>query len=337
MMRKHKIALCDVLFLCYLLYLNMDIGRKSNIVKIAYRDDKIVKKLSLDLDNEHDALFYESYQRLPLDNRNYMASLYAREQERGVNDSTGHRVQELALTNPKEDTVIMREKRNAELEALKESKEYYEGRIKYLNTIKHNTALTESQEAELKEATKQVEAIKRKIRNIDANWTKAVNAEIFGTGHFSKVDSLTKDSLSESLAKIADNLNQKVVDFLEDKFEQLPAKDNGSSGDEQYVMTNAAYLTVLCQLVGVDISKLGAAIKTLYALLKTITEDTLTAADYANTYSDAVDYVVRGLNIFDEVHIADAFADGRLSVVVEQIKPVCASIAYAIGRAVYKT
>lgn len=314
----------------------MNFSRKTNTVKIPYRDGKIVKELSLNLDNEHDARFYDSYHKIPLDNRNYMASLYASEQERGVNDDVGHRLQDLALITPKEDTVIMREKRNAELESLNESKKHYEQRIKYLRTLKANAALTEDQKAELEDAQKQVDAIKRKIRNIDSTWTKAVNAEIFGTGHFSGVSSLTKDSLSESLNKIADNLNQRVVEFLEDKFEQLPANDDGSTGDERYVLTNAAYLSVLCQLIGVDISKLGDAIKSVYALLKSITEDTLTAADYANTYNDAVDYVVRGLTIFSEVHIADAFADGRLSVVVEQIKPVCASIAHALGSAVYK-
>lgn len=315
----------------------MNRSRNTSNVKIPYRDGKIVKELSLNLDNEHDARFYDSYHKIPLDNRNYMASLYAREQENGVNDDVGHRLQDLALITPKEDTVIMREKRNAELDSLNESKAYYEQVIKRLNLIKLKTELNEDQKAELEDAKKQVDAIKRKIRNIDATWTKAVNAEIFGTGHFSGVKSLTKESLSESLNTIADNLNQRVVEFLEDKFEQLPANDNGSTGDERYVLTNAAYLSVLCQMIGVDISKLGDAIKTVYALLKSITEDTLTAADYANTYSDAVDYVIRGLTIFEEVHIADAFAGGRLSVVVEQIKPVCASIAYALGSAVYKT
>lgn len=315
----------------------MNRSRNTSNVKIPYRDGKIAKELSLNLDNEHDARFFESYHKIPLDNRNYMASLYASEQEHGVNDDIGHRLQDLALINPKEDTVIMREKRNAELDALNESKAYYEQRIKYLRTLQAQTALTDTQEAEIKDATRQVDVIKRKIRNIDSTWTRAVNSEIFKTGHLSGVNSLTKDSLSESLNKIADNLNQKVVEFLEDKFEQLPSKDDGSNGDERYVMTNAAYLSVLCQLVGVDISKLGDELKTLYALLKSITEDRLTAADYANTYSDAVDYVVRALNVFKEVHIADAFDGGRLTSVVEQIKPVCASIAYAIGRAVYKT
>lgn len=338
MMNKHEIVLYDVLFLCYLLYLNMDIGRKSNIIKISYRDDKIIKKLSLDLDNEHDALFYESYQRLPSDNRNYMASLYAREQERGVNDATGHRVQELALINPKEDTVLMREKRNAELESLKESKAKYEQLIKEIDANAMGSELNATEKAQKEEYKKKLDEIKRKIRNIDATWTKALNSEIFKTGHLSGLNPLTRDALKESLDKVAETMSKDVVAFLEDKFEQLPARSDGNDGSEQYVMTNAVYLAAMCQYIGItDVAKLSDAIKRFYALLQSVTKDTLTQAVYANNYESYVDDIIDLLNIIDDVEVPDFFSRGQPDIIVEQMKPVAASIKFALGRAAYKT
>jgi hypothetical protein len=316
----------------------MDIGRKSNIVKISYRDGKIVKKLSLNLNNEHDALFYESYQRLPLDNRNYMAALYASEQERGVNDATGHRVQELALSNPKEDTVIMREKRNAELESLKESKAYYENKIKEIEANAMGAELNASEKAEKEECKKKIDEIKRKIRNLDATWTKALNSEIFKTGHLSGLNPLTRDALKESLDKVADSMSKDVVAFLEDKFEQLPARADGEDGSEQYVMTNAAYLAAMCRHLGFDdVSKLRDAIKRFYGLLHSITRDTLTQDAYANNYASHVDDIIDLMGIIDDIEVPNYLNRGKADVIVEQLKPVAVSIKFALGRAAYKT
>lgn len=339
MMNKHGwLVLFTVLFLCLLLYLNMDIGRKSDFIQIPYRDDKIIKKLSLDLNNEHDALFYESYMRLPLDNRNYMASLYAREQERGVNDSTGHRIQELALVTPKEDTVLMREKRNAEMDSLNESKKYYEDRIKEIRAKPMGSDLNATEQAEIKEYQKKIDEIKRKIRNIDSTWTKALNSEIFKTGHLSGLNPLTRDALKESLNTISDNLNQKVVDFLEEKFDQLPARDDAEDGSEQRVMTYAAYLAVMCQYLGIhDVSKLSNAIKRFYGLLQTITKDTLTQAAYDDNYSDSVDDIINLMKIIDSIEVPGFFYAGQPDVIVEQMKPVASSIKFDLGRAAYKT
>lgn len=315
----------------------MDIGRKSNIVKISYRDGKIVKKLSLNLDNEHDALFYDSYQRLPSDNRNYMAALYASEQEHGVNDATGHRIQELALLNPKEDTVIMREKRNAELESLKESKERYEELIKEVKANAMGAELNATEKAQIEEYKKKLDEIKRKIRNIDATWTKALNSEIFKTGHLSGLNPLTRDALKESLDKVAESMSKDVVAFLEDKFEQLPARADGEDGSEQYVMTNAVYLAAMCQYIGItDVSKLSDDIKRFYALLHAVTKDTLTQDAYDNNYESYVDDIINLLEIIDNVEVPDFFNKGQPDVIVEQMKPVAASIKFALGRAAYK-
>lgn len=316
----------------------MNINNKSDIVQISYRDDKIIKKLSLDLDNEHDALFYESYLRLPLDNRNYMASLYAREKERGVNDSTGHRVQELALITPKEDTVIMREKRNAELDSLNESKKYYEEKIKAIRVNAMGAELNATEKAEEEEYKKKLDEIKRKIRNIDSTWTKALNSEIFKTGHLSGLNPLTRDALKESLDKVADVMSKDVVAFLEDKFEQLPARANGEDGSEQFVMTNAAYLAVMCQYLGIDnVTRLSDSIKRFYALLHTITKDTLTKAAYDNNYADSVDDIISLMKIIDDVEVPDFFNKGQPEIIIEQMKPVAASIKFALGKAAYIT
>lgn len=314
----------------------MDIGRKANSVEISYRDGKIVKKLSLNLNNEHDAMFYESYQRLPLDNRNYMASLYAREKEHGVNDATGHRLQELALINPKEDTVIMREKRNAELASLNETLAAYEKRIEQLMALK-SRGLTATEDAELTELRKKRDELKRRVRNIESSWTKIAAADFISRNNLSGLNPLTKDGLNESLKRVADDMSQNVVRFLEDKFDELPAKADDEDGSEQFVMTNAVYLAALCQLIPMDISKLGDNIKMLYALLKAIKSDTLTDAEYANQYEAAVDYVIDALHKFERLHLADAFVDGRLGVIVEEIKPVAASIEISLSRVVYKT
>lgn len=316
----------------------MDIGRKANSVEISYRDGKIVKKLSLNLNNEHDAMFYESYQRLPLDNRNYMASLYAREKEHGVNDATGHRLQELALINPKEDTVIMREKRNAELEALEESKKKYMELIKEVKANAMGAELNATERAQIDEYKKKIDEIKRKIRNIDATWTKVMNSEMLKTGHLSGLNPLTRDALKESLDKIADSMSKDVVSFLEDKFEQLPARADGEDGSEQYVMTNAVYLAAMCQYIGItDVAKLSDDIKRFYALLHTITKDTLTQAVYSNNYENYVDDIIDLLNIIDNIEVPDFFSRGQPDVIVEQMKPVAASIKFALGRAAYKT
>lgn len=317
-------------------YTKMNRFRNTNTVKIPYREGKISKQLTLNLDDENDARFYESYYKIPLDNRNYLASLYAREQERGVNDDVGQRLQDLALVTPKEDTTVLRENSKIELESLEETLKQREKRIAHLNALK-SRGLTANEEAELTELEKIRDDIKRRIRNIKASLLKSKTADFISKNITNGPRPLTKNALLDSLEKVADNMSQNVVDFLEDKITQLPAKADGEEGSEQFVMTNAVYLAALCQLIPMDISKLGDNIKTLYALLNAIKDDTLTDTEYANRYEAAVDYVVDALHKFEKLHLERAFADGRLAVIVEEIKPVAASVESSLGRAVYKT
>jgi hypothetical protein len=196
--------------------------------------------------------------------------------------------------------------------------------------------LNATEKAELTDLEKKRDAIKRRIRNLDSTWTKAVNAEIFSTGHLSGLNPLTKTALQESLDKVAESMSKDVVAFLEDKFDNLPAKANGEDGSEQFVMTNAVYLTALCQLIPLDISKIGEEIKRLYALLNAINKDTLTQ-DAFDAYKPSIDFIVSGLNKVEKMSVPDYLTNTQPDVLIEQIRPVCATIKFALSRAVYTT
>jgi hypothetical protein len=316
----------------------MNIGDKSGFVKISYRDGKIVKNLSLNLNDKNDRMFYESYQRLPLDNRNYMASLYAREQEHGVNDATGHRVQELALVTPKEDNVIMREKRNAELDSLKESKAHYEGLINKIMADAMGAELSATQKAQKEEYEKKIAEIKRKIRNIDASWTKALNSEVFRTGHLSGLSPLTRDALMESLETVSKSMGENVVAFLEDKIEQLPANATGENGSEQFALTNAAYLAAMCEKLGFEeVYGLSNAIKRFYGLLRAITQGALTQAAYDSNYAQSIKTIIEIMNLVDDIDVPGFLNKDKTNVIGEQLRPIAINIKFTLGRAAYKT
>jgi hypothetical protein len=267
-----------------------------------------------------------------------MASLYAREQEHGVNDATGHRVQELALVTPKEDNVIMREKRNAELDSLKESKAHYEGLINKIMADAMGAELSATQKAQKEEYEKKIAEIKRKIRNIDASWTKALNSEVFRTGHLSGLSPLTRDALMESLETVSKSMGENVVAFLEDKIEQLPANATGENGSEQFALTNAAYLAAMCEKLGFEeVYGLSNAIKRFYGLLRAITQGALTQAAYDSNYAQSIKTIIEIMNLVDDIDVPGFLNKDKTNVIGEQLRPIAINIKFTLGRAAYKT
>lgn len=315
------------------------IPTEKRTIVIPYRDGRIRKELHLKPNNQHDMLFYDSYKRLPSDNRNYMASLYAREQRYGVNDDIGHRVQELALKNPTENDVILRERRTVEKESLNETLAAAEKQLNELKLKKQRTALSETDMENEKRLTNEVASLKRRIRGLDMNYSRLLNMQMAKTGQPLASMATDKTDLKNILHELEEIIGKRMTDVLDDFVDKLPANASPDKDNMNYVKANVAFLQSILDGFGIAHNDILDSITAIYAFLSKILDYTLTQHGFDRQYTRAMEHLVT-LNqtirdIYNNQHAV--IDDTKLDVGIESTEHLWVSILAGLGVALEKT
>lgn len=315
---------------------------EKRTIVIPYRDGRIRKELHLKPNNQHDMLFYDSYKRLPPDNRNYMASLYAREQRYGVNDDIGHRVQELALKNPVENDVILREKRTVERESLNESLAAADARLKVLQRAKTQGQLDASQQEEEKRLINEVAALKRRIRGLDMNYNRLLNLQMAKTGQPLASMTTDKTDLKTMLQDWEDIIGKRMADVLETFVDKLPSNAGPEKSNMDYVKANTAFLQLLCERFGIAHNDITQSIESIYSFMSAIMDYSLSQNAFDTRYSGAMEHIVNLNETINDIAVNKINAhsdipDTKIHVGIEALEHLWVSVLVGIGNAFTKT